>query len=53
MNADAAPSRSPPLPVRAFRPCGNWKKITHTWMKVGDTWQIVGGMCGTLPDAVK
>jgi hypothetical protein len=32
---------------------GTSSKITHTWMKVGDTYQIVGGMCGTLPDAAK
>lgn len=32
---------------------GKASKITHTWMRVGDTWQIVGGMCGSLPDAAK
>jgi hypothetical protein len=30
---------------------GEQSKITHTWMKVGDTWLIVGGMCGSLPEA--
>lgn len=32
---------------------GTSSKITHTWMRVGDTWQIVGGMCGTMPDAAR